>query len=344
MDFSNKIIIFKNDAVGDLVQSLDAINNIINYNKTNKIILYLSERSKGFSFFFRFKNVEIKILNYDLTFLEKFKILINLSFDKIKSIYILTPKNFYFFLPFLFRKIRFYGLCLNSHNDYKRPSIFLRKYLYKYVINDRSCIIKRPSTMDLQKKLTEDLNYDKKFEIIEIPNFSIKELKKIDNYIYFHLKLSNFKKLGWGLNELRTIFNEFLKYKNSVIFTKDIDDNTNLDNYKKDFNYINFSTKETNFNNSKVYLFDNISGSDLYHVINKSDKVIAFHGMMTNLASIEKKNVLDLFLCEINTIADFRRYKNALYEFKPIYNNYDFIVPSKDIDKTIRKMKFSLKK
>ena len=82
----------------------------------------------------------------------------------------------------------------------------------------------------------------------------------------------------------------------------------------------------------------------MYHVINKSDKVIAFHGMMTNLASIEKKNVLDLFLCEINTIADFRRYKNALYEFKPSYDNYDFIVPSKDIDKTIMKMKFSLKK
>ena len=39
-----------------------------------------------------------------------------------------------------------------------------------------------------------------------------------------------------------------------------------------------------------------------------------------------------------------RRYKNALYEFKPSYDNYDFIVPSKDIDKTIRKMKFSLKK
>ena len=126
--------------------------------------------------------------------------------------------------------------------------------------------------------------------------------------------------------------------------TVTVTDNTNLGNYKEDFNYINFLTNETNLNNSKVYLFDNISGSDLYHVINKSDKVIAFHGMMTNLASIEKKNVLDLFLCEINTIADFRRYKNALYEFKPSYNNYDFIVPSKDIDKTIRKMKFSLKK
>ena len=106
----------------------------------------------------------------------------------------------------------------------------------------------------------------------------------------------------------------------------------------------NFSNGEKKNNDSKIYLYDNISGIDLFNVINRANKVVAFHGMMTNLASIEKKNVLDLFLCEINTIADFRRYKNALYEFKPSYDNYDFIVPSKDIDKTIRKMKFSLKK
>ena len=77
--------------------------------------------------------------------------------------------------------------------------------------------------------------------------------------------------------------------------------------------------------------------------INDADKIISFHGMMTNLASIENDSVLDLFHCEINSIDDFRRYTNALYEFKPNYNNYDFIVPSKNIDKTIRKMKFSLK-
>ena len=38
------------------------------------------------------------------------------------------------------------------------------------------------------------------------------------------------------------------------------------------------------------------------------------------------------------------KYKNALYEFKPSYKDYDFIVPSKNIKKTINKMKFSLKK
>ena len=43
-------VVFKNDAVGDLVQSLNAINNIINHNKERKIIVYLSERSKNFDF------------------------------------------------------------------------------------------------------------------------------------------------------------------------------------------------------------------------------------------------------------------------------------------------------
>ena len=66
--------------------------------------------------------------------------------------------------------------------------------------------------------------------------------------------------------------------------------------------------------------------------------------MMTNLASLEKKPVLDLFHCDIKSLEDYRRYKNALYEFKPNYKDYDFIVPSKDISKTINKMKFSLKK
>jgi len=46
----NHVIIFKNDAVGDLCQSLNAINNIITNNKDKKISLYLSERSKKFYF------------------------------------------------------------------------------------------------------------------------------------------------------------------------------------------------------------------------------------------------------------------------------------------------------
>ena len=85
-----KIIIFKNDAVGDLVQSLDAINNIINHYGNNQILIYLSERSKNFNFLFNFNNVKVNILNYDLTILEKIKLLNKnpLSLDETDSIFL----------------------------------------------------------------------------------------------------------------------------------------------------------------------------------------------------------------------------------------------------------------
>ncbi len=312
MDLNKKIIIFKNDAVGDLVQSLPAINNIINHNIQNEILIYLSERSKNFDFLFNFKNVKVKIVKYNLTIKEKIKIIYDLLFNSIYSIYILTPKNFYFYLPFFFRKIKFYAICLNSVNNYKRPNIFLRKYLYKYSINDRGTHYKRKSTMELQNDLTKDLNFK--------------------------------KKLGWGYNELKKLLNEFLNYSDNVVLTKDIENNENIDIYKKDFNFIDFSNGEKKINNSKIYLYNNISGSDLLNVINDSYIVVAFHGMMTNLASINNNRVLDLFLCEINSKKDYMRYKNAFYEFKPNYKKYDFIVPSKNFDKTLRKMRYSLKK
>jgi len=341
---TKKIIIYKNDAVGDLVQSLDAINNIVNYNRDNKIIIYLSERSKNFDFLLKFKNVEIKLINYNLSILEKTKILFSLIKNNIDIIYILTPKKFYFYLPVLFKKIKFYALCINSTNNYKRPSNFLRKYLHMYTVNERDKINFRKSTMELQIDLTKDLGFNEKYRINFIPEAIFKKNIDIKNYIYFHLKLLNFKKLGWGMDELEKIFDEFLKHKKNVIFTRDIEINKSQDEYKKKFNVIDFSNNEKTINNSNIYLYDNLKGSDLYNVIRDADKVVAFHGMMTNLATIEKRPVLDLFYCNIKSLSDYRRYKNALYEFKPNYSGYDLIVPSKDVVKTINKMRFSLKK
>ena len=56
------------------------------------------------------------------------------------------------------------------------------------------------------------------------------------------------------------------------------------------------------------------------------------------------KKVLDLWYTKINSWNDYRKYRNAFYEFKPKNNNYDFIIPKKNIFKTISKIKFSLKK
>ena len=71
---SSEIIIFKNDATGDLTHSLRAINNIIINNKDKNIIIYLSERSKNFSFLINNKNITFKIVNYNLTLIQKIQI------------------------------------------------------------------------------------------------------------------------------------------------------------------------------------------------------------------------------------------------------------------------------
>ena len=98
-----KVIVFKNDAVGDLVQSLNAINNIIDLHKNKNIEIYLSERSEKFNFLINSKNVKFKKLNYNLNIIDKFKLIIYLFKKRISNVYILTPKNFYFNLPFLFK-------------------------------------------------------------------------------------------------------------------------------------------------------------------------------------------------------------------------------------------------
>ena len=85
-----KIIVFKNDAVGDLTQSLKAIKNIINIHKGKIIEIYLSERNEKFNFLINSNNVRFKKLNYDLNILEKFNLIFYLIKNKITNVYILT--------------------------------------------------------------------------------------------------------------------------------------------------------------------------------------------------------------------------------------------------------------
>ena len=343
MNKNQEIIIFKNDAVGDLCQSLPAINNIINCSKN--ITIFLSERSEKFSFLINKENIKFKKLNYDLSWYEKIKIFFYILFNKIDKIYILTPKNYYYYLAFIFNKIKFYAICIDGPNNYYRPSKFLRKYLYKFVINDRSAIYKRDSTVKIQSQLTKQIEKNKNF-ILDIKlkenNFLIKNLP--NDYVFLHIKKTTIDKLNWGKNELTYLFNELLKTYGSVVFTKDIGKyETNL-NYKDSFNVLDFSTKEFFENNNNIYLFDNIEGEDLYNTIINSSKIIAFHGMMTNLGSLSQKLITDLWYCDINNWEDYRNYRNAFYEFKPNYKGYDFIIPGKDIKKTYSKIKFSLRK
>ena len=342
-NINKHVVILKNDAVGDLVHSLNAIYNIVNDNKNIKTTIFLSKLSEKFAFLIKNPKIEIKILNYDLSLIEKIEIFKFLLINKIEKLYILSPKNYYFFLPLFFKKTKFYAICINGVNNYRSPVKFLRKFLFKYEINDREIAFKRNSTKLIQHKLTSknDLN---DLKINTNYGISDKLLKYLpNNYIYFHLKKKIFDELGWGLFELKNLFKKFNNYYPNIVLTKDIEVDENTVIFKENFNTYNIKSNDFKNNNSKVTFFDNLEGSDLYNVIKLSQKVVAFHGMMTNLASIEKKPVLDLFYCKINSWEDYRKYRNSFYEFKPKYKGYDFIIPSKDINKTLNKITFSFK-
>ena len=56
-----KVLIFKNDRVGDYFTSINSINLILNKHKDNDIVIFLSKINYKFNFIFQ--NLEKKIFN-----------------------------------------------------------------------------------------------------------------------------------------------------------------------------------------------------------------------------------------------------------------------------------------
>jgi hypothetical protein len=345
MEFNEKIIIFKNDRLGDFLHGVAAIKNIIEQNPEKEIIIFLSKISKSFYFLIKKKNTKLKILNYNLTIVEKIKILILLIKNKFKKIYILSPKNFYFYLPLLFIKTKFYGICMNGVNGYRRPNFILRKFLFKFLINDRGTIKKRKSIQLLQYKLSnEDLGIKKNIDFkLDVPKSD--NLKKYlpNNYLLVHFKKKVAAKLGWGAAELNSILNKLKKYNANIVLIKDIEKDELNSIFRKKYKTLDFENNLFYNNESSILFFDNVEGENLYNLVKYSKKVIAFHGTIPSIALLNNTPVLDWFYCDIKNKKDYHSYKNAFYEFKPKYRGYDFIIPSKNVEKTLKKMDFAIR-
>ena len=82
------------------------------------------------------------------------------------------------------------------------------------------------------------------------------------------------------------------------------------------------------------------------HLVGSVLNLVGFkHASRFDWRSFKNKKIsINWRTSEKDTLLNTKLDKNAFYEFKPVYKNYDFIIPSKDLNKTIRKMKFFLKK
>ena len=66
--------------------------------------------------------------------------------------------------------------------------------------------------------------------------------------------------------------------------------------YYKKYNIYDFNNSKLINNMSDITLMENVAGKDLYKIIKNAYKVIAFHGMITSFAWMEKKCYGSLFL------------------------------------------------
>ena len=329
---TKKVLILKNDRTGDLFVSLKAINRIINKHKNQNIIIFLSNINHKFNFLF--PSIKKKIISMRLNFIEKIKLFFYILTNKIDTIYILTPKNFYYYLPFFFRKIKFYGITIKSSRN--RPNNFFLKYLFKYVVLDRVKIKKRVSSYIIQENLIEYTS--------EINNLSQKSnishnLKYPKKYIYFHYKHAFFNKLlKWELDTISKFLN-FLsdKYENilfsSELFNKKINDYF-LDNY----NNYDFENNKINLINKKnIFFLKDIDGYNLFDAVNKSSKIISPEGIITHMGYFLNKSILALMHFNLKNRKDFISQIISCKEWFPP-DNYHYTVLKKDFKKSLEKL------
>ncbi len=332
-----KVLILKNDRTGDLFVSLRAINRIINKHFNQEIIIFLSNINYKFNFLF--PKLIKKIIPMDLNFINKIKIFIYILFNNIDTIYILTPKNFYYYLPFFFRNIKFYAITIRSLKN--RPHSFLLKYLYRYEVLDRINIKKRKSSYLIQENLIEHIN-DK--------NNLNKLIKTSHNFIYprqfifFHYKKKFFDELlNWDLDTVNKLLNFLSEKFENVCFSSELNDERINEFFASKFNHYNFDdNKKIIMNKKNIFFLKNIDGSNLFEAVQKSSKVISPEGIITHMGYFLNKRVLTLMFFHMNDRRDFINQIISCKEWFPP-NNYEYTMLKKDFKKTLVKIKKRLR-
>ena len=328
----DKVLILKNDRTGDLFVSLNAINKIINKHYGEEIDIFLS--NVNFKFGFLFPKLNIRKFSMTLSISEKIKIFIYLITNNIKSVYILTPKNFYYYLPFFFRNIKFYGITIKSLKS--RPNNFLKKYLYKSVELDRINIKKRKSSYDIQSSLI-DTDLDKNYLNNEfLINHSFLYPK---NFVYFHYKRSLFENLlKWDLNTICNFLDILSNKFENIMFSSEINDEEKNKFFSSKFNTFDFvANKKIDLNKKNIFFLKDIDGYNLFDAVKKSSRIISPEGIITHMGYYLKKPILALMHFNLTNKRDFISQIISCKEWFPP-NNYNFIVLKKNFNKSLQKI------
>ncbi len=327
-----KVLILKNDRTGDLFVSLRAINRIINKHSSQKIAIFLSNINHKFSFLF--PRLEKFVIPMNLSILSKIRIFFYVLINKIDTVYILSPKSFYYFLPFFFRKIKFYAITIKAKK--RRPNKFLLKYLHKFVEINRLQIKKRNSSYLVQESLIEYVNDNNS---LSSQSALTHNFKYPNEFVIFHYKMNLFKNLlKWDMDKVSNLI-EYLNQKYEyVLFSSEINNDLINNYFSKKYNQYDFpNNKEIVINDKKIFFLKDVDGYNLFDVIKRSSKVISPEGIISHIGYYLKKPVLALMHFNLNNRQDFINQIISCKEWFPPAN-YQYTVLKKDFSKSIKKL------
>tara|TARA_B100000989_G_scaffold134072_1_gene99619 strand:- start:763 stop:1740 length:978 start_codon:yes stop_codon:yes gene_type:complete len=317
-----KILILKNDRVGDLFHSLKNIETLISLFSEDNIELCLSKINIRFANVLESKNLKFSETNLNLTLVDKVILFKKMFINKYDYVFILSPKNFYFYLPLIFKKTNFIGICVDGKR--KRPNKFLRKYLFAYEVNDRTSNKKKLAIYNTEKKLIYNV-FKNKIHDLNIKKIKSSPFDKRSVNVLFHYKSEIFGKTEENLNHFHTFFlnlvkNFNMKIKISTDLDFDIKNEKILYKYKGEVD---------------IKFLGPINANQLLCEIKNSELIISPHGAITCIAGYYDKNIIDIF--------DRNITKNAFYEFKPnTAGIYQFIVKPKNKTKLFKKLLFKI--
>lgn len=336
---TDKILILKNDRAGDLFTSITLISSLII--RYENIKIYLSDLNYGFSFFFKDKN--INKVNFNLSILDKLIIFFDILINNYTKIYILTPKSFYFYLPFIFRKIKFYAIVYDGKKN-NRPSKYLRNFLYKYEVVYRNKVNQK-SYRQLQSELIDDdIILDINHNGLNVPliNQNLKSLLP-KKFILFQFRYLFFEQLGWDINDFNYLVSQLsTKYK-YILFSSDIENNKKSSFYNEYFknNYsvidsLNLSKIE-NPQNPNIFYLENINSENLFFVLKESAMNLAKEGLFSHISFFLRKKCHNLFNFKLQTKQDIYHEKISYSEWCKGMN-FSFSFLNGDINKAIKKI------
>jgi len=323
-----KILIFRTDRIGDLVNTSSFLYSIKNYYQKSEITLVCSSYNKIIAQNYDFID-KILIYNKSFPFFKKIEFIKKIAKNTYDILVALDGRNISYLASYFIKSKHKYAISFKKKKSFLgfkynifRPSLFLlKKNFQTYIICDEDYSNLEANSEFNNHYLTM---YYLLFKKNNIPLKKYKHIYKLDptysdsytnffsNYIkrdflLFHID-EKWNNLNIDLNWLKTVFNN-LSSKYTIILSCGLKRSNIFEHFKKINNFFIYSDSNLVQNiegfDNNIFLIQNLPLNFLSHFINGSKLFISSHsGAPFHISAALNVPILDFVKKEINLELD----------------------------------------